>query len=345
MSALSLVPARYYARLCDVLKDLGYDTAPLMQAAGIARQEIQSPDGMLTMHQVEALLAAAERTTGHTDLALELGQALKLTSHSVVSYGILSSPTLGYCLHLVARYFSLILPSFRMHYSADAECMRVTVEPVWSMSHAALAFHLELIAACLHWEVRDILGGNMPPYHLYLSLDPPPHAARYDAFREQRTRFGWRERPGFRMEWPVDVARRSLALAEPMALKLAEQRCDEMVEKARTTGNVASWVSMMLREASGGPPSQPELANTLNLSPRTLDRYLKREGASFRTLSKRARRERACDLLNEGRLSVTQIAYELGYSDVSNFARAFRRETGFSPAEWNEPENAQDAAE
>ena len=334
MTDVRSVPARYYARLCDVLEDMGIASRPLLQDAGVDVNRIQVPDGSLTMAEVEALLAAASEASGRSDLGLELGRALKLTSHSAVSYAILSSPTLGYCLNLVARFFSLILPSFRMRYATDTRFMQLTVEPLWSMSHACLAFHLELIMSAVHWEVREILGGNLAPYQLYLSLHPPPYAARYAQFREQRTHFAGRVRPGFRVECPVEVASRPLALADPTALQLAEQRCSEMLRQARAAGDVAGWVSMMLREATGEPPSLTELAHTLNLSARTLDRYLRKEGTSFRALSRQACYQRACDLLPDPQLSVTQIAYELGYTDVSNFARAFRRESGSSPSAW-----------
>lgn len=286
------------------------------------------------MAQVEALLAAATRATQRTDLALDLGRALKLTSHSTVSYGILSSPTAGYALRLVARYFGLILPSFRMRYAADTATMQITVEPQWSMSHACLAFHLELVAVAVYREVGELLGGDAPLTQLYLSLDAPPHASRYAELHSLRTHFGWRARPGFRMRWALEVAKRPLALADPTALKLAEQRCLEMVGRARLTGDVAGWVEMMLREASDGVPLQTELAHTLNLSPRTLDRYLKKEGGSYRDLSKRARHAKACKLLADEWRPVTQIGLELGYTDASNFARAFKRESGMSPGAW-----------
>ena len=85
-------------------------------------------------------------------------------------------------------------------------------------------------------------------------------------------------------------------------------------------------------EAGEGLPSQVELARTLNLSSRTLDRYLDREGVRFRAMANEVRHEKACALLEAGELSITQIAYELGYSDASNFTRAFRRRAGMSPA-------------
>lgn len=330
------MPARYYARLYQILQNRNIPTGPLLDAAGITLADLNKPEAVISMLQVEALVEAAMQATESKDLALDLARALKLTSHSSVSYGILSSPTGGYALHLVARFFSLILPAFRVAYATDSRYMRVTVTPVWAMSHKCLAFHLELIAACVHWELRDLIGGSLPPYHIYFSLDEPPHVHRYEQLSGAQVHFGWQTRPGFIMQWPVEVATRPVSLADPAALELAEKRCNEIVNKARVTGDISAWASMMLNEARGGPPSIEELAQALNLSSRTLDRYLKKEGTSFRSLSKQARYAKACSMLDRNRLSVTQIALELGYTDASNFARAFKRESSVSPSVWRE---------
>lgn len=45
-------------------------------------------------------------------------------------------------------------------------------------------------------------------------------------------------------------------------------------------------------------------------------------------------RERAEALLRERRVSIGEVSYLLGYAEPSNFHRAFRRWTGFTPAEW-----------
>lgn len=87
---------------------------------------------------------------------------------------------------------------------------------------------------------------------------------------------------------------------------------------------------MMLRESTGGLPTLDELAHTLNLSSRTLDRHLKAEGSGFRELSTEIFVERARALLAAGR-PVTVVALELGYADVSNFSRAFRKAAGTNP--------------
>lgn len=335
------VPARYYVRLLEVLNNQGVDSHAVLADAGLQARELEAQDAILTLPQIEALVAAAIDASGQrSELGLDLAAALKLTSHSAVSYGILTSPTAGYALRLVARFFGLILPLFRLRYATDARAMNLHIEPVLGLSRAALDFHLELVAAAVHWELRDLIGGAMPAYDAYYSIAQPPHAARYGQLREMRPHFGWKELPGVHMRWPVEVASRVLALADADALAMAESRCTQMLEHAQCNGRLAAWVGMMLRETSGAAPSHCELARMLHISPRTLDRSLKKEGKSFRALSKQSRRERACRLLAEKRLSVTEIAMELGYSDVSNFARAFRRETGVTPREWMAQGNA-----
>ena len=87
-------------------------------------------------------------------------------------------------------------------------------------------------------------------------------------------------------------------------------------------------------------PTLAELARLLNLSPRTLERHLAREGSGFLEMSKRIRHDKACVLLASGNLPVTQVAYQLGYKDVANFTRAFRRECGTTPSEYRHRKRA-----
>lgn len=335
MASLSeFVPARYYAQFLALMDEFGFDGGRVLRIAGIPRRQIEALDGTLHLSQVEALVDAALAHAQRSDLGFELGRRLKLTSHSVVSYGILSSPNVGYCLRLVARFFTLIMPSFQVRFALDRQSMTISGTPAWAMSQPCLDFHLELIGVAFHCELGDLLGSGAVATEACFSFGEPPHARRYEEFRPLRGHFGWLEQPGFRLVWPTGLASRPLPMADPIALQLAEQRCGELIDRVSRSGKVADWVHMMLRQASGAPPTLGELAQALNLSARTLDRYLKREGTCYRTVANDARRLRACDLLSDEGLSVTRVAFELGYTDASNFARAFRRESGCSPAEW-----------
>ena len=92
---------------------------------------------------------------------------------------------------------------------------------------------------------------------------------------------------------------------------------------------------MMLREAEDRQPTLDQLAALREHVARARSaRYLDAENSGFRELSLAVRTERARRMLAEGNLSVTQIAYRLGYSDVASFIRSFRGRTGRTPAAW-----------
>jgi AraC-like DNA-binding protein len=78
-------------------------------------------------------------------------------------------------------------------------------------------------------------------------------------------------------------------------------------------------------------PRLQEAAQAAGMSPRTLQRRLLQAGTSFSELLAGSRMRLARQWLGTTKLSVTEIAAVLGYSDTANFSRAFRRECGLSP--------------
>jgi len=114
-------------------------------------------------------------------------------------------------------------------------------------------------------------------------------------------------------------------------MRAAEERCKAMLRQVHVRRRWKEWCRTMLRESEDSQPTLGQLARIVNLSPRTLARYLETEGVGFRDLALQVRTERAARLLREGDLSVTQVAYRLGFSDVASFVRSYRNRTGRTP--------------
>ena len=76
------------------------------------------------------------------------------------------------------------------------------------------------------------------------------------------------------------------------------------------------------------------LAALLNVSPRTLHRQLKEEGATLQGLKDEVRRGRAIELLHRTARPIKQVAQAAGFQNEKSFIRAFRCWTGTSPAEF-----------
>ena len=78
-------------------------------------------------------------------------------------------------------------------------------------------------------------------------------------------------------------------------------------------------------------PSQKQVAQYLGVSERKLQHELHNEGMQYKKIIDSIRRQLAEQWLNERAKTVSQIAWSLGFNEVSSFTRAFKRWTGKSP--------------
>jgi AraC-like DNA-binding protein len=329
-----LLPARYFLLLDDTLRAAGTSLHTLAQDSGIPPERFSEADSGLTPRQVEHLIAQALRLTGRSDLGYEWGSRLRLNSHDLLGYAMLSCGTLDQLLRLSARYYGLINPLFRMEYHRSGLRAEIIYRPAVSLNGETLHLLQEVLAVSTHIQCVGLLRNAASAYDIYLSMEAPPHAARYRNLGGARLHFGASPLPEVRIvadDWSLDAP---LPMADAYAVRMAETRCKARLQRYRDNGNWTEWVRMMLNEAEDSQPALEELAGLIGTSSRTLDRYLRREGQGFRDLALQARNERARRMLAESDLPVSQIAYRLGFSEAANFTRAFRRENLLSPSEF-----------
>lgn len=331
-----LVPARYYVRMLDILARYGVDTAALLRELGLPETELQQADAQMAFEDVDRLVVRAGQISGHSELGFELGKLLSVSSHSVVGFGMLSSATLDDALRFVARYFRLVMPSFKLRYIGSADGGEMLFTPVAAMSRSCLHFHLEVIAVAALRDVEDLLSGQRPHCRLTLSLPEPPHVRRYAELRNVACRFDADSGAGpfVKLEFFESLRALPLLLSDPNALQVAEARCRALVHEVTGVRKLSEWIVMTIRDMGEGIPAQDEMAKMLNLSTRTLNRYLQREGTSYRDLKGAVQHELALERLSAKAQTITEIGYSLGFGDSANFTRAFRARAGCSPSEY-----------
>ncbi|HIF9313331.1 TPA: helix-turn-helix domain-containing protein [Photobacterium damselae] len=78
-----------------------------------------------------------------------------------------------------------------------------------------------------------------------------------------------------------------------------------------------------------------DIASYLGISSRTLNRRLAEAETSYRSILQEYRLEKALKLLNNEKINMAEIAFRLGFSDLSTFSRAFKRWTGECPSKLN----------
>jgi AraC-like DNA-binding protein len=133
-----------------------------------------------------------------------------------------------------------------------------------------------------------------------------------------------------------DVSRLELTyrMSDPVALNLAREQCERELNALGLDGRVEARVRRLVSRNKNGFPSLQQVASQLHKSPRTLKRQLAAEGHTFSSILDEERREAATLMLRSSDFSIEQVAERLGYSNVPNFSRAFRRWMGITPADY-----------
>ena len=329
---LPIVPVRYLVLLCDLVESWGYGSHDILLAANIDPVQFHLPHATITTAQVDALVREAERTTGRMDLGFELGRQIKLNSHDTLGYAMISSPTCDHMLRLVSHYYRLISPMFALSYRRERNVAEVAFSPLVAMPRNSMRFYQETIISATYLHIKALLQCHPANCNIYLSVAEPSHGKRYRDLAPAKVHFGAAQMPGMLITMDAEQLDLPLPMADERALALAEERCRSLLRKVREQGSLKEWVSMVLAESEDCQPRLDELANILNITARTLDRYLRKEGTTFRVLALEIRNGRACDMLRRREHTVSQIAYRLGYTDVANFSHAFKAANGCSPS-------------
>ncbi|ASD69518.1 hypothetical protein B1L02_21840 [Pseudoalteromonas piscicida] len=82
---------------------------------------------------------------------------------------------------------------------------------------------------------------------------------------------------------------------------------------------------------STGDCNKKNIALSLGLHPKKLERTLQEHQTSYRDLLEETRKEIALRMLQLGDVSMTTLALNLGYSELSAFSRSFKTWFGVSP--------------
>ncbi len=108
----------------------------------------------------------------------------------------------------------------------------------------------------------------------------------------------------------------------------------KLLTKLKRGDVVTQAQSKLIELLPSGDCNKAKVAHALNMSARTLHNKLSAAGTGYQQLLDETRQALAEQYIRQLDLSVSEIAYLLGFSDCSNFSRAFHRWTGISPSEF-----------
>ena len=181
---------------------------------------------------------------------------------------------------------------------------------------------------------HDILGGTLG--HLVANIGATLRGDPEALHQMRRSFFGCEIEFGSNVDevvFPKTVNLMPIVSADPYLNNLLIQYCEEAISYrvancATLRSNVENAIAPLLPH---GKARANEIARRLGMSHRTLARWLSSEGVTFSGILDELKADLAACYLKNGDLPISQIAWLLGYHDVSAFTHAFKRWTGSSP--------------
>lgn len=286
---------------------------------------------------VDALWNLAVRETKDGRIGLRLLEQMPAGNTGVMEVVVQSAPTVDVAIRHLCRYWTLINDDVELR--VDRTASRYSLVLVTRNGVPLARPWLDLTAVGLVRRAMAAVQRPEPPLEVVLPYARDALCDELEAAVQSPVRYGG---PHLEIAFRAEVASLPLTTSNPSLHNVvaahAEVALSRLLREKSSAPNLEGLIaevrSAILARLEAGDVSLPDVADAVGLSARTLQRRLSDAGTSLREVVDTARREQALEELARPGLSITEVAFLLGFSETSAFDRAFRRWTGKAPAEF-----------
>ena len=303
-----------------------------LRLAQITPAQLRNPEARMTARQMEILSGAAMQQLDDEGLGA-FARRLPWGSYGMLARASLGAPNLGVALRRWCRHHGLLTDDIALAVTVTGASAEVTLRERRPLPEDVRELSIAFVLRNIHGLACWYIDSRIPLQGAFFPFAPPPHA---DAYAHMF--------PGPLAFDAADAGLRFDAQYLKLPLRRDEKALAQMLQRALSITVLQYRRDRLLvpqvRQALAAHPERSHgaqgLAELLHVSPRTLHRQLKEEGASLQQLKDEVRLERARDLLYRTDKPVKQVAAAVGFRNEKSFARAFKEWVGATPAAFRE---------
>ncbi len=330
MSALTHNAVRT-RELVEFLRGEGHPVGKLLSDAGVRPQQLEGEEPFLPFEKIAEIWEIAADITGDDLIGFRKGQVQDMRLGGLMTYVGMAAPTLGDLIRNLARYRRVFSDAIELDVS---ELDRDGVLS-WHFRVPILTKHrqnLEYNAASLTAAARKLTGRDLHPLKVTFLHPRNEHVREFERFFGCPVKFATEHNS---VHFRVEDLELPLLSADSHLHGILQHYCEDILSRKRNGPSelVTQVERLVMDRLTTGAAVQDTVARELGMSKRTLARRLADEGTSFQAIVENLRQALTRDYIADSNLSLTEIAFLLGYRDASSFSTAFRRWTGKSPRE------------
>ncbi|WP_170211807.1 AraC family transcriptional regulator [Saccharothrix australiensis] len=324
----AVIPPTLLSAVVAIGRQAGLPVSAWFSGTGLEPALLDDVDVRVSLDQARTVLRRAVEALPDRPLGLEVGARDALLSFGFVGVAMRSAATVGDAFAVVDELHraSGSLADFTAG-GLDGDEVELHLRERWP-DPVLLPFLVEEAFASVTAFLRSVLGGTWTPNRLFLSYQPPAHAARYQRFFRCPVHFA---ADADRLVISSGVLRSPIPTHHEPTLRTALAVCRSLIAPARARPGVVAAVEALLNAHLHRPLTMTEIAARMHISERTLRRQLALAGDHFTAVRDRVRERHATALLRHSAMAISAVAAEVGFSDGREFRRAYRRWTGRTP--------------
>jgi AraC-like DNA-binding protein len=312
-------------------KAVGVELAPLLARAGLTRRQVEDRREPLKVHDQVALMDLIAAETGDDLLGFHMALRCELREGGLYYYVLASSENVLDVFERGSRYTAIVNEGLVQKLVDNNTQIGIGLNDTVVGRHLDLQ-QTEFWAAVILRLLRELTGTQLAPRRVRLIH------ARKDGAPEMARFFGCDVEFGAdadQLLFDRSVAALPVVNADPHLNRLMIGYCEEALgRRSRRKHSLRTAVeNAIVALLPHGKARASAVAQRLGVPQRTLARRLAAEGVSFSERLTELRRRLAVRYLKEDDLSVSEIAWLVGYQDVAAFSNAFKRWTGKAPSE------------
>lgn len=311
----------------------GGKSEQVLARSGLAPDLYKQPNRHISLSQYILSMHEAAKSTGNEHFGLWFGEQFQPDGLGAFGFYATTAATLRDALDGMQTYF----PVFQRNSVLQLDVRKGICELEYRLLDGDILDRrqdAELTLGMLNNVVKSAMGESWAPLGVDFQhpalVDARPHR---DAFacdvRFQQTRNVIRFRESC-LDTPMSKAD---SMLNGVLLGMLQDMAGRPLAPISLTKRVKNEIIECL---PSGEVSIEQVADRLNLPIRSLQRRLKEENTSFKVLTETVREDLATYYLTYNTLTISEIAYRLGYSEVSAFTRAFLRWKGVNPSQWRD---------
>lgn len=315
--------------IARAIDDSDLNSHEIFKQAGLDPEKLSDPNARYSYENMQRLWALVAQNTNDDCFGIKVAQFWHPTSLHALGYAWMASSSLLEALERLVRCLHLVSTAAELQLEEKTDCVLLSFQDTPETGHMTIVADAAL--AVIVNMCRISYGESFAPLSVSMMREKPSSNNKFEEFFKSPICYSAEKNS---LSFSCEDLKKRLPTANAELAQVNDKIVADYIADL-DKNNISAQVRIkIIEQLASGNVTEESIAHSLNKSLRSLQRKLAEENISYKILLETTRQQLAKQYVSNSRYSINEVTYLLGFSEPSNFSRAFKRWTGHSPSEY-----------